>query len=386
MFLAKMMESNLRLLEAAVQFHQAGYILPDTYIIDMDTLMINAEKILKQAKQQQIALYFMLKQVGRNPYIAQKLIELGYQGAVVVDFKEAALMMKHHIPIANVGHLVQPPKAMLQELVNYDCDYMTVFSYQKIWDINECAKKAGKVQSLLLKVIGKEDKVYSGQTAGFHMEELPALVERVKQLSHVVIKGVTAFPCFLYHETKAEILPTPNLQTLFDAKALLEDHGIHVININAPSTTSLATLQQMAAYPINSAEPGHGLTGSTPLHAHRPCEETPCVVYVSEISHNFEGKSYCYGGGHYRRSHMQHALITHDMNHVQHAEVIPPDLDSIDYYFGLQAECEINDTVLMAFRFQIFVTRSNVCLIEGLATHKPVIVKQYNSQGEQWYE
>ena len=122
----------------------------------------------------------MLKQLGRNPYIAKKLVELGYDGAVVVDFKEAQVMMKHDIPISNVGHLVQPPKAMLQALVNYHCTYFTVFSLEKIKDINECAKKAGIVQKLLIKVVGENDMIYSGQTAGFHLNELDELIKRSK--------------------------------------------------------------------------------------------------------------------------------------------------------------------------------------------------------------
>lgn len=63
--------------------------MPDSYLIDMDVLIDNAKKILEAAKVRNIRLYFMLKQLGRNPYIAKKLVELGYEGAVVVDFKEA---------------------------------------------------------------------------------------------------------------------------------------------------------------------------------------------------------------------------------------------------------------------------------------------------------
>ena len=129
-------------------------------------------------------------------------------------------------------------------------------------------------------------------------------------------------------------------------------------------------------------EPGHGLSGTTPLHAYRACDEKPCVVYVSEISHNFEGNAYCYGGGFYRRSHVKHALVGTKYTQMKEVEVTPPTLESIDYYFGLNEICNVNDTVLMAFRFQIFVTRSNVCLIEGIHQGSPKIVGMYTSQGE----
>lgn len=382
MFLEKIADTNPELLETATQLHQAGIVLPDTYIIDMDTLLDNAKKILDEAKKQNIHLYFMLKQLGRNPYIAKKLVELGYDGAVVVDFKEAQVMMDHDIPISNVGHLVQPPKAMLQSLVDYHCTYFTVFSLEKIKDINACAKQAGIVQKLLIKVVGENDMIYSGQTAGFHLNELEDLINEVKSLNHVKISGVTSFPCFLYDENEECIHPTPNFETLYKAKEILSSHGIEIENINAPSTTSVETLRQMKPYRVTSGEPGHGLSGTTPLHAHRDCDEKPCVVYVSEISHNFEGNAYCYGGGFYRRSHVKHALVGSQFDQMKQVEVTPPTLESIDYYFGLNQMCNVNDTVLMAFRFQIFVTRSNVCLIEGIHKGLPKIVGMYTSQGE----
>lgn len=382
MFLDKVMQMNKELIDAAIALHQSGDILPDTYIIDMDTLLDNAKKILNTAKKQDIQLYFMLKQVGRNPYIAKKLVELGYEGAVVVDFKEAQVMMKHDIPIANVGHLVQPPKAMLQQLVDYKCKYFTVFSLDKINDIQACAEKSNVVQKLLLKVVGNHDVIYSGQTAGFTLTELPEAIEYIKQLDHVAISGVTSFPCFLYDEDNEKIQPTPNLQTLYEAKRILQEHGIDIENVNAPSTTSVETLAQMSGYDINSGEPGHGLSGTTPYHAKKDCSEIPCVVYVSEISHNFRGRSYCYGGGFYRRSHMKHAIVANHVDNMKKMGIIPPSLESIDYYFELEEPCHINDTVLMSFRFQIFVTRSNVCLIEGIHKQQPKIAGLYTSQGE----
>lgn len=383
MFVDKTLKENPALIQTTFEFHQLGKVLPDTYIIDMDTLRDNAKKILREGTASGIDLYFMLKQVGRNPYIAKELVKLGYKGAVVVDFKEAQIMMKHHIPIANVGHLVQAPKAMLEELISYGCEYMTVFSIEKIKDIDACAKKVGKVQKLLLKVVDHGDTIYSGQTAGFYICELANVIAEIKELKNIEIQGVTSFPCFLYDETKDEIQPTHNLETLQKAKKLLADEGIHIENVNAPSTSSVATLRQMAPYDIQSGEPGHGLTGSTPLHAYKTCEEKPCVVYVSEVSHNFDQLAYCYGGGYYRRSHVKNALVGKNINEMKQCEVIPPTLESIDYYFGLHESCHVNDTVIMAFRFQMFVTRSNVCLVEGLHDNKPVIIGQYTSLGEE---
>jgi len=61
--------------------------------------------------------------------------------------------------------------------------------------------------------------------------------------------------------------------------------------------------------------------------------------------------------------------------------VIPPSNESIDYHFGLTKEGMVGDTVIMAFRYQIFVTRSDVVLVEGLEKKKPKIVGIYDSMG-----
>ena len=62
-------------------------------------------------------------------------------------------------------------------------------------------------------------------------------------------------------------------------------------------------------------------------------------------------------------------------------KVIPPCDESIDYHFGISKECRVGDTVVMAFRFQIFVTRSDVVLVEGISKGEPRIIGVYDSLG-----
>ena len=131
MFLDAVNRRNRPLIDVVTSFHQNGTLEPDSYIIDIDTLMRNAELILEEAKSRNIDLYFMLKQIGRNPVIAKKLVDLGYIGAVVVDFREAEVMMNHGIPLGNVGHLVQTPKCMLEKVVAYGTEVFTIFSMEK---------------------------------------------------------------------------------------------------------------------------------------------------------------------------------------------------------------------------------------------------------------
>ena len=119
------------------------------------------------------------------------------------------------------------------------------------------------------------------------------------------------------------------------------------------------------------------------MHAAHEQPEKPCVVYISEVSHNFEGRGYCFGGGHYRRSHMKNALVGENLLSARHVEIIPPSDDSIDYHFGLSKECPVGQTVVMAFRYQIFVTRSDVVLVTGLRKGAPRIEGIYDSAGRE---
>ncbi len=82
MFLTKLKENNPALLDYGFYAHQNGLILPDTYLLDLDTITDNAQKILEEAKKNQVHLFFMLKQNGRNPIVAKRLMEIGYEGSV----------------------------------------------------------------------------------------------------------------------------------------------------------------------------------------------------------------------------------------------------------------------------------------------------------------
>ncbi|MBF1093800.1 MAG: hypothetical protein HXL45_03085 [Solobacterium sp.] len=138
----------------------------------------------------------------------------------------------------------------------------------------------------------------------------------------------------------------------------------------------------MKQYPeITSAEPGHGLSGTTPYHVDHDAEEIPSVLYLSEVSHVLDNHAYIYGGGYYRRGHIQNALVGSSYEGLVKDSVILPDMDSIDYHFGLENPHYIGDSAVLCFRYQIFVTRSDVCLIKGIHSGKPEIVGIYDSLG-----
>ena len=383
MFLEKTVERNKELVQAAFNLHREGLILPDTYVIDLDTLIENARKIKEEADKYGIKLYFMTKQIGRNPIIAREFMKLGYEGAVVVDFKEAEVMINNNINIGHVGHLVQVPKALIEKVVKSKPEYITVYTIEKAKEINEACEKFGLKQNIMLRVLGENDNLYSGQYGGFKLEELKEIGKELIKLKNLNIAGVTSFPCFLYDTESNEIKRTNNIDTIKEAKVILErEFNINIEQLNMPSATCVNSIKKIYEEGGTHGEPGHGLTGSTPYHKYNNGVELPAMIYVSEVSHNLLDKGYCYGGGHYRRSNMENALVGESIDNSKIVKITPPTDESIDYHFELSEKCNVSDTVIMAFRTQIFVTRSNVALVKGIQKGKPEIIGVYDSQGQ----
>ena len=236
----------------------------------------------------------------------------------------------------------------------------------------------GRVQPVMLRVWGEGSPRYPGQDAGFRIEELKDTLRRFQSLDGIRVAGLTAFPCFLYDEGKRDIVATANAGLLIRAleeieKSLPSSSGFQ---INMPSATCVRTLPRIAASGGTHAEPGHGLSGTTPLHAATDQPEVPAMVYVTEISHRWSSASMAYGGGFYRRGHMQNALVEGKTTTVR-----PPESDSIDYHFELDGSFPVGAPVLMAFRAQMFVTRSDVAVVEGIRKGTPRLLGIYDPLG-----
>lgn len=380
MFLDVTSRRNPRLLDAARLLHQTGQILPDTYVLDLDTIEHNVKILADSAKTAEIELFYMTKQFGRNPLVSKKIHEAGIEKAVVVDYKEALVLMEEGLPLGNVGHLVQIPQGILKKILTYGTEYVTVFSIEKLKKINSVAKDLGIIQKILVKIIDSDDEVYEGQFGGFKLSEIKRLSDEVKQMANIQISGITSFPCFLF-DGKSDLKLTHNVETVAKAKQMFLENGIQIEALNIPSATCSKTIPIIKSIGGTQGEPGHALTGTTPLHSKIDLPELPAMVYVSEISHNLAGKSYFYGGGYYRRGHLESALIFEENEFVKD-RVLPFGAESIDYYLSTEVEHAVGSTVLAAFRTQIFVTRSDVAVVSGIQKGQPKLEGIYNSLGD----
>lgn len=87
MFVEALKRQNPALISAALSLWQQGKIAPDSWVIDVDQILENGKRLIETARLYGIELYLMTKQFGRNPWLAEKLLALGYSGIVAVDYK-----------------------------------------------------------------------------------------------------------------------------------------------------------------------------------------------------------------------------------------------------------------------------------------------------------
>lgn len=384
MFLDLTLRRNPELLDFAFYLHQNGKILPDTYVIDLDAVLQNGRYMIDEGNRNGLELYIMTKQFGRNPLVTSELMKLGFHGTVVVDYKEARVMFENGIPVGHIGHLVQIPSHYVNEVIKMNPTYITVYSIEKAKELNEACRQQGKRQKIFLRVINEGDFLYPAQYGGFNINALETIMPQLLECKNLEIDGLTSFPCFLFDEEQGAVLKTPNVSTLQKGKAILEKQfGLPITHLNMPSSTCTSTISKIKENGGTQGEPGHGLMGTTPLHAVKEEMERPAMVYVSEISHNLNHQSFCYGGGHYRRSHMANALAGKSLDNSVRVPVQMPEPESIDYYYALNQNLNIGDTVMMAYRTQVFVTRSSVAVVQGLSKGKPEVAGIFDSQGKQ---
>lgn len=383
MFLDAVLARNPELVDVAVSLHRSGAVPPDTYVIDADTVEANAALLAGEAERLGLSLWFVVKQLGRNPALI-RAIARHIPRFAAIDPYEARLLHEAGARAGNLGHLVQIPPRQLPEMLGWRPEAVTVFDLANARAVSDAARRLGFVQDVLVRLEGT-DKVYPGQEGGVPLAGLDDFAAAAEALPGIRIAGVTAFPCVLCDPLTGAPTPTQNFQLAITARDLLTARGHEGLKLSAPSATSMATLPLLAQLGATHGEPGHALTGTTPLHAvdHRQ-PERPAYVYVSEVAHTLvDGRPALHGGGFYPRAHIRDALLprTGLRLPVQDAPA-----ENIDYYRLLQrpshaTDVEVGDTAVLAFRTQIFVTRSTVAVVAGLSTGEPRLTGLYDAQG-----
>jgi len=373
MFLEVTLRRNPRLIDAALRLHAEGRVPPNTYVLDLDAIRANARRVAEAARREGIQLYFMSKQLNRNPQVIAAVAGAGIPLGVAVDIDDARAFREAGVALGHVGHLVQIPRAFLPQVLSWRPEVMTVFGLAQARAVSEAAVGLGLRQDLLLRVAS--GYFHPGQEGGIPLEELPAVARAIAALPGVRVAGVTAFPCLLAEDGRP--VPTPNLAAVTRAAELLRDElGLEACQVNAPSLTCVATLPLLRQAGATHAEPGHALTGTTPLHAASDQPELPAMVYLTEVSHTYGGRAYAYGGGSYPRGHMRNALVGTGL---RRAGLRRPGAENIDYYLALEdPRAREGEPVIAAFRTQAFTARANLALVEGVQDGSPKLTGLYD--------
>ncbi len=373
MFLETLCRRNPEFVISVLQSHQRHELNANTYVLDLNAIKKNLEHLKANADRLGLAMYPMTKQIGRNPAILDLLKKMKVGKVVAVDWMEAGQIAANGGEVGHVGHLVQVPRTETHAVTDLNPEVWTVFSYEKAREISGALSASNRTQQLLIRVWKEGDVFYSGHEGGIELKNLEDVSQKIESLPHVKIVGVTSFPCLLFNEPKKELYLTPNMETIVEAAALLGKKGFQITQINAPGTTSTAALDMLAKSGATHVEPGHGMTGTTPLHAFEELPELPAVLYLSEISHVHKGYAYFYGGGLYIdpvfAPYTMKALAGHDADDIlnDRYEALMPDPNSIDYYGMLKIdakELKSGDTVILCFRPQVFRTRARVAAIK----------------------
>ncbi|MDI6871501.1 MAG: alanine racemase [Bacillota bacterium] len=395
MFLELTRRRNPDLIRAAVRLHRERVIPANTYVIDLDTVIANARAIAEAAERTGIQNYFMSKHFNRNPLVSWAIVRAGLPGAVAVDVQCAKYLWRFGVPVKHVGHLVQIPHSEVPHVLEMEPEVWTIYSVDKARELSEAAERMGRVQPILLRVRAPQDIIYPNEEGGIWESDLEDAVKQISRMKGVRIAGTVTFPGTLVSEAAKGGTATVNFQTAVRAAGQLRRWGFEVTQINTPGATSSAMLPVIREHGGTHGEPGHGVMGTTPWHLLEDLPERPAMVYVNEVSHTFEDKAYCFGGGFYAcdtpanrgddtpfrlsRRWEPHAYVGQSPEDIFDRR-LPVDvgsffgrtLNATDYYGGTMLmerpdQVKSGDTVIFGFRAQVFTTRSHVAVVRGVS-------------------
>lgn len=381
--------------------HQAGKMPANCYVLDLDAVQRNAKRLRAEGDRLGLQVFAMTKQVGRYPGFCQAARAGGIDAAVAVDMQCARTAHAGGLQLGHVGHLVQVPRYEADAAASMQPRYWTVFSFDKAQEVSDATQRHNQAQGhnrrqkVLVRLHAPGDRFYNGHEGGFAAMDVVEVADRINAMPGCEFAGITTFPALLFDQDSRTVKPTPNLATLQKARARLEAAGYRNLQINAPGTTSTVMLEALAHAGATQVEPGHGLTGTTPLHLMEDLPEEPALLYMSEVSHLHGDRAYCFGGGLYIDpvfpDYAVKALVgkTPTVADAALAVVDIPPPQAIDYYgmaHNPQGRMGTGDSVVFGFRPQAFITRAFVVGIAGLGSGTPQVQPTYNAQGwpEAW--
>jgi predicted amino acid racemase len=388
--LTRLAERNPALLDAAVRLHQEGAVPANSWLIDLDSIAVNARLLSDEAARYGLNTYVMTKQYSRNPMVTAVAQANGLGAIVAVDIQCAQIAHRYGLPVGHMGHLNQIQKAFTSAVLDYEPEVVTVFSVEAARRISEQALRAGRTVHLMMRPVADGDVYFEGQEGGFEEATILEDAQRIAELPNVQIVGLTSFPCLRYNLGDPESstpVANPNTSTLRRVAEKLRGAGFDIRQMNMPGNTSCETLALLAGEGATHVEPGHGLLGTTPNHLFdNSLPELPSYVYVSEISHHVKDRAYAFGGGLWS---LLAGFLADDAAGLSIDAMVgatPEEIRSnvlryvpqdqiIDYHAALYPGdgVRVGDTALFGFYTQMQMTRSFVVPVSGISRGEPQV-------------
>jgi predicted amino acid racemase len=389
MLYERMYQRNPNLMRAAFELHREGVIPTATYVLDLDAIADNGRVLAEAARRHNLRVYAMTKQDGHNPYVGRILLDQGVDSIVAVEAIAANVLHRFGLPVGHVGHLSNIPQAQVARILTMDPEVVTVYSYDAAKAVSDAALAQHKTQRLYVRVNRAGDESFSGMVGGWPEQTCVEGIAPILGLPNVEVVGLTMHPVISYRNRDAYTAePTDGFFTMLRAKERLErELGLRDLRVNCAANCNSATFATLARYGATDVEPGAAITGSSLFHVHQDLPERPAQVYVSEVSHFWEGDVYTYGGGlsfiHSVEEWTPRCVVgaTFDEAHDRYMSFR---LKGVIDYFGvctIEGKLpRIGDTVVYALPLpQIFVNRSYVAAVSGISKDQPKLEGLFDS-------
>jgi predicted amino acid racemase len=96
-YLENLRQRNPALIEFAAELHQKNLIPVSTYLLDLDAHITNAKLMMEEARKHGVSLYYMSKQIARNPIVVGAVLNTGFSGIVAVEPQELRSLVRYGV-------------------------------------------------------------------------------------------------------------------------------------------------------------------------------------------------------------------------------------------------------------------------------------------------
>jgi predicted amino acid racemase len=382
--LAKALERNPGMLDAAIRLHQDGRIPPNTHLVDLDAVADNARAIAGAARRHGVRVFAVTKQDGHEPHSTRVALDEGLDAITAVEAMQAHRIHRFGFPIGNVGHTQQLPRGDVGRILAMEPATVTVYSVEAAAAVSEAAGRMGRVQPVYVTVAnpgeeGTEPELVGGWTEAECVDGIRPMLE----LPHVRVAGIAQHVTIDYasQDDPATARPTEAFRTALRAKEALErELGLAELGINCAGNVNAITLGVLAGLGATEVEPGAALVGSGRFHALLDMPERPAQVHVSEITHHWNGNAYAIGGGFNFVWDMAGTLLplrglvgrTLDQAREQALEFRgSPWYDMHGLFADEERVARAGDTLLFVHLAQAMVERCYVAAVSGISRGEP---------------